>query len=210
MVRLFGQHVSPAVVDELLHNTADVSTTRKYVCVMFVDIRGFTQFAEKRTPEETVAFLNTLFEFMIDSVNGNHGIVHQLLGDGLIAIFGAPMSFGNDSENAVRAAMEIVESIQREVEAQEIPPTRIGIGLHAGEVLAGTVGSALHKEYKVTGDVVNLASRIEQLNKEFNTQLLISEEVWNAVRGKWNNAAALGRVHIRGREEAVEIFALAK
>jgi class 3 adenylate cyclase len=79
-------------------------------------------------------------------VNRHHGIVHQLLGDGLMAIFGAPMSFGNDSENAVRAAMEIVERIQREVEARGSPPTRIGIGLHAGEVLAGTVGSVLHWE----------------------------------------------------------------
>jgi len=88
--------------------------------------------------------------------------------------------------------MEIVERIQREVDAERIPPTRIGIGLHAGEVLAGTVGSVLHKEYKVTGDVVNLASRIEQLNKEFNTQLLISETVWNTVRGQWTHAVSLG------------------
>jgi adenylate cyclase len=209
VVRLFGQHVAPAVVDELLHHPADTSTTRKYVCVMFVDIRGFTQFAEKRAPEEVVAYLNTLFEFMIASVNSNHGIVHQLLGDGLMAIFGAPLSFGNDAANAVRAALEIVERVQREVETKGIPPTRIGIGLHAGEVLAGTVGSVLHKEYKVTGDVVNLASRIEQLNKEFNTQLLISETVWQAVREQWPDAASLGKVPIRGREEAVEIFVLA-
>jgi adenylate cyclase len=209
VVQLFGQHVAPAVVDELLHHPAETSTTRKDVCVMFVDIRGFTQFAEKRAPEETVAYLNTLFEFMIASVNRHHGIVHQLLGDGLMAIFGAPLSFGNDAANAVRAALEIVERVQREVEAKGIPPTRIGIGLHAGEVLAGTVGSALHKEYKVTGDVVNLASRIEQLNKEFNTQLLISETVWQAVRGQGTHAASLGKVPIRGREEAVEIFALA-
>src|SRR5262249_24361619 len=85
----------------------------------------------------------------------------QLLGDGLMAIFGAPLSFGNDATNAVHAALEIVERVQREVDAQRIPPTRIGIGLYVGEVLAGTVGSALHKEYNCTGDVVNLASRIE-------------------------------------------------
>ena len=209
VVQLFGQHVSPAVLDELLHHPAETSTTRKDVCVMFVDIRGFTQFAEKRAPEDTVAYLNTLFEFMIASVTNNHGMVHQLLGDGLMAIFGAPLSFGNDAANAVRAALDIVERVQRAVEAQGIPPTRIGIGLHAGEVLAGTVGSALHKEYKVTGDVVNLASRIEQLNKEFNTQLLISETVWHAVQGQWPDAASLGHVPIRGREEAVEIFVLA-
>ncbi len=209
VVQLFGQHVSPAVVDELLHHPAETSTTHKYVCVMFVDIRGFTQFAKKCVPEDTVAYLNTLFEFMIASVTSHHGIVHQLLGDGLMAIFGAPLSFGNDAANAVRAALEIVERVQREVEAQAIPPTRIGIGLHAGEVLAGPVGSAVHKEYKVTGDVVNLASRIEQLNKEFNTQLLMSETVWQAVREQWPHAASLGHVPIRGREDAVELFALA-
>ena len=142
-----------------------------------------------------MAYLNTLFEFMIASVNRHHGMVHQLLGDGLMAIFGAPLSFGNDAANAVRAALKIVERVQREVEAKGIPPTRIGIGLHAGEVLAGTVGSALHKEYKVTGDVVNLASRIEQLNKEFNTQLLISETVWRAVRGQGTHAASLVHFH---------------
>ena len=209
VVQLFGQHVAPAVVEELLHHSAETPTTRKEVCVMFVDIRGFTQFAEKRAPEETVAYLNTLFEFMIESVTSHHGIVHQLLGDGLMAIFGAPLSFGNDAANVVHAALEIVARVQREVAAQAIPPTRIGIGLHAGEVLAGPVGSVVHKEYKVTGDVVNLASRIEQLNKEFNTQLLISETVWQAVREQWPHAASLGHVPIRGREDAVELFALA-
>jgi adenylate cyclase len=209
VVQLFGQHVAPAVVEELLHHPEETHTTRKDVCVMFVDIRGFTQFAEKRAPEDTVAYLNTLFEFMIASVTRHHGIVHQLLGDGFMAIFGAPLSFGNDAANAVRAALEIVERVQQEVEVQAIPPTRLGIGLHAGEALAGPVGSAVHKEYKVTGDVVNLASRIEQLNKEFNTQLLISETVWQAVREQWPHATSLGHVPIRGHEDTVELFALA-
>src|SRR5262249_3399753 len=132
VVQLFGQHVSPAVLDELLHTPADTSTTHKYVCVMFVDIRGFTQFAEKRAPEDTVAYLNTLFEFMIASGTNNHGMVHQLLGDGLMAIFGAPLSFGNDAANAVRAALEIVERVQREVEAQGIPPPASVLGCMPG------------------------------------------------------------------------------
>src|SRR5215813_6174376 len=143
------------------------------------------------------------------SVTNHHGMVHQLLGNGFMAIFEAPLSFGNDAADAVHAAREIVEHVQQEVAAQRIPPTRLGIGLHAGEVLAGTVGSTVHKEYKVTGDVVNLASRIEQLNKEFDTQLLISETVWHAVRGQGTSAASLGKVPIRGREDAVEIFVLA-
>ncbi len=208
VVRMFGQHTSPEVVDELLKNQAAAGSARKYVCVMFVDIRGFTQFAERRPPEETVAFLNTIFELMIESVTKNHGIVHQLLGDGLMAIFGAPTSFENDSENAVRAAMEIIDAISKESSEGTIPPIRLGIGIHAGEGVAGTVGSALHKEYKVTGDVVNLASRIEQLNKEFGTQLLVSGEVWNSIRDNWNNGTSRGLTRIRGYEQPIEIYEL--
>ena len=208
-VRLFGQHVSPAVVNELLSNKADLSTTRKHVCVMFVDIRGFTRFAEKRTPEEMVSYLNTMFEFMIESVNKNHGIVHQLLGDGLMAIFGAPMSFGNDSENAVMAATEIIDQMGQAISGGKIPPTRVGVGLHAGEVVAGSVGSTIHKEYKVTGDVVNVASRIEQLNKQFESQLLVSGEVLRKLEKK-REAVSLGPVPMKGREEPVEIYMLAR
>jgi len=208
-VRLFGQHVSPAVVDELMTNNADTSTTRKYVCVMFVDIRGFTTFAEKRSPDETLSYLNSMFGFMIESIDKHHGIVHQLLGDGLMAIFGAPMSFGNDSENAVLAATEIIDRIREEMTMGRIPPTRIGVGLHAGEVVAGSVGSSLHKEYKVTGDVVNVAARVEKLNKEFESQLLISGEVFRVMNNK-RQAVSLGPVAMIGREEPVEIYMLAK
>ncbi|MGE3539225.1 MAG: adenylate/guanylate cyclase domain-containing protein [Candidatus Tectimicrobiota bacterium] len=208
VLRLFGQHVSPAVVRELLHNQHDTGTARKHVCIMFTDIRGFTTFAEQRTPEETVAYLNAMFAFMIQIINDHHGIVHQLLGDGLMAIFGAPVSFGNDSENAVQAATAILACLQQEIDAGRIPPTRLGIGLHAGEVLAGPIGSSLHKEYKVTGDVVNLASRIEQLNKEFNSQLLISGAVLTALSNR-DQATPLGPVLVRGRAEPVEVYALA-
>jgi len=210
VVRLFGQHASPEVVNELLNNNADTRSARKYVCVMFVDLRGFSLFSEHRPPEETVSFLNTMFGIMIECVTTNHGIVHQLLGDGLMAIFGVPSSAGNDSENAVRSAKEMIDRIQKEANAGNIPPMRLGIGIHAGEVVAGTVGSALHKEYKVTGNVVNLASRIEQLNKEFGTQLLVSGDVWHSIRDQENNAVSRGLVNIRGHEKPVEIFELAK
>lgn len=193
---------------ELLHHHTDTSTSRQYVCVMFIDIRGFTAFAEQRSPEDTVSYLNTMFAFMIQIINEHNGIVHQLLGDGMMAIFGAPVSFGNDSENAVRAATSIIARLQHEIAAGRIPPTRLGIGLHAGEVVAGTVGSSLHKEYKVTGDVVNLVSRIEQLNKDFDSQLLISGEVLKALSNS-EHAVRLGPVVVRGREEPVEVYALA-
>lgn len=206
---VFGQHTAPDVVDALLREGSDMKSQRRQVTIMFLDIRGFTAFSEKRDPEEVVAYLNTLFAFMIDHVNDNKGIIHQLLGDGFMAIFGAPVTHGGNSQQAVDAALAILAQVAEEEAAGHIPPTRIGIGLHAGEVVAGTVGSAIHKEYKVTGDVVNLASRIEQLNKKYNSQVLISEAVQSGVHLHGVEAVEMGSVDVRGRAEPVRIYRLA-
>lgn len=209
IVQLFGQHTAPAVVDALLRAGADTTTRRQYVCVMFLDIRDFTRFSERRSPEEIVEYLNTLFEFAIDLINQHHGIIHQLLGDGFMAIFGAPLSYGNDSQHAVKAALSILSRVAAASDAGIIPPTRLGIGLHAGEVVAGTVGSVIHKEYKVTGDAVNLAARIEQLTKRYDAQLLVSEAVWNALEPGRFSGASIGSVDVRGRAKAAHLYKMA-
>ena len=210
ILRLFGQHTSPAIVEELLRAGADTATSRRqYVCVMFLDIRGFMTFSEQHAPEEVVDYLNRLFEFMIKLINRYHGIIHQLLGDGFMAIFGAPLSHGNDSRNAVKAALAIIDRVRAACTAGALPPTRIGIGLHAGEVVAGTVGSMIHKEYKVTGDVVNLAARIEQLTKQYDAQLLVSEAVWKALEPGRFEGASIGAVDVRGRAGSVHLYKLA-
>lgn len=166
-------------------------------------------FSEQHAPEEVVDYLNTLFEFMINLVNRYHGIIHQLLGDGFMAIFGAPLSHGNDSQNAVKAALAIIDRVRAACAANRIPPTRVGIGLHAGEVVAGTVGSVIHKEYKVTGDVVNLAARIEQLTKRYDAQLLVSEAVWKALEPDRFEGASIGAVDVRGRAGTVHLYKMA-
>ncbi len=206
---VFGQHVSPAIVEELLKTGTEFASRRQYVCLLFLDIRGFTTYAENRPPEEVVAYLNTVFDFMIDAVNRHHGIVHRLLGDGFVALFGAPFSLGNDRRNAVDAAQAILAQLEAESAAGAIPPTRVGIGIHAGEVVAGTVGSASRREYQVNGDVVNLAARIEQMNKDFGSQLLISEEVWKALDPARYRAQALGPLEVRGRSGTVRLYRLA-
>lgn len=207
--RVFGQHTDPAVVDELLSGSAEVPTHRLSVCVMFLDVRDFTGFAERAEPEAVLDYLNGLLWFMIEEVNRHHGIVHQLLGDGLMALFGAPVSRGNDARNAVRAALAIVDRLRKAVEVEAVPPTEVGIGLHLGEVVAGLVGSQVHREYKVTGDVVNLAARIEGLNKELGTTVLASEAVWEALgEGEVPEAEPLGPVRIRGRHEPVALYRL--
>jgi adenylate cyclase len=210
IVHMFGRHVSPAVVNELLASGSDLRGEKKSVCVMFLDIRNFTSFAEKKSPEEVVYYLEHLFDFMIEIVNRNHGIINKFLGDGFMAVFGAPISDGHNCVNAVQAAKEILMRLKIEIAQGNVPPTRVGIGLHSGDAVMGSIGSALRREYTVIGDVVNLASRIEKLNKEFDSELLISEEVkHDALSDNLSEAISMGHVQVRGREEPIQIYQLA-
>ena len=210
VVSTFGQHVSPVVVDKLLERGTGVRSEKRNVCVMFLDIRNFTGFAEHRHPEDVVEYLESLFGFMIEIVSRHHGIVNKFLGDGFMAVFGAPLSDGRDCANAVAAAREILSRVEEEVAGGSVLPTRVGIGLHAGEAVTGSIGSPLRKEYTVIGDVVNLASRIEQLNKRFDSQLLISEVVWRAAHDEGlADAQPMGHVPVKGRETPIRIYRVA-
>ena len=177
VIDLFGQQISPQIAGSILEKRAELSGTRKMVCVMFLDIRNFTLFVESHTPEEVVAYLNKLFYFMIDIVQRHDGVINQFLGDGFMATFGAPVSEGNISQKAVMASQKIIEQVKQEYESGNIPETRIGIGLHYGEAVIGNIGSSVRKQYSITGNVVIMASRVEQLNKLYNSQLVISEQV---------------------------------
>jgi adenylate cyclase len=205
VVSVFGQHVSPAVVDRLLQ--AGVKSEVRQVCVMFVDIRGFTAFAEDKSPGAVVDYLNAVFERIVESVNAHHGIVNKFLGDGCMAIFGAPLDEGNACRNAVDAALEILAKVDAEVAAGRLHPTRLGIGMHTGQVVIGNVGGRRRKEYTVIGDVVNVASRVEALNKDLGSRLLITEEVWTAA-GDGLTAVQRAPLTVRGREAPVQIYEL--
>jgi adenylate cyclase len=133
---------------------------------------------ENHSPEEVVDYLNSLFSFMIDGVQRHGGVINQFLGDGFMATFGAPVSDGNISERAVLASIDIIQNVKKENKTGSIPPTKIGIGLHYGEAVIGNIGSSVRKQYSITGNVVIMASRIEQLNKRWHSQLVISHEVF--------------------------------
>lgn len=208
IVNYFGQQISQQIVDEILAHRTKLKSKRKNVCVMFLDIRNFTPFAEHQEPEEVVEYLNKLFGFMIEIVNHHHGIINQFLGDGFMATFGAPVSYGNNSQYAVDAALMIIDRIKVENEKGLYPQTRIGIGLHSGEAVTGNIGTSLRKQYSITGNVVILASRIEQLNKKYHSQLIISEEVYSQVKNLPANFVSLGAVNVKGREEPISLFRL--
>jgi adenylate cyclase len=205
LVGLFGQQVSPAIVEDLMRKQYRVTSELKFVCVMFLDIRDFTPFAEQHTPQEVVGYLNMLFVPMIEIITRHHGIINQFVGDGFMATFGAPLSNGNDCSNAVAAATEILEHIRTMVGRQAIPETRIGIGIHAGEAVVGNVGSSIRQQYSITGTVVILASRIEQLNKHFDSSFLVSRDVWEQA-GATASHEPLGPVQVKGHGEPIEIY----
>ena len=211
IVNAFGQQVSPAIVEHLLKAGPEIASARSFVCVMFMDIRNFTPLVERKSPEEIVALQNLVFAEAIDVVNRNHGIINQFLGDGFMATFGAPLASGRDCDNALAAARELVAGIRGLSEVGRIPPIAIGIGLHAGEAVSGNVGSALRKQYSITGNVVILASRIEQLNKHYGSQILVSGEVLAAADAgeRARSHESLGPVRVKGREAPIEIYRLA-
>ena len=208
IVQMFGQHVSPAVVDQLLANPADQHSRLREVCILVLDIRNFTGFSEAAAPDDTVALLNRLWGFSVEIVNRHQGIVNKFLGDGFMAVFGAPVSIGNSCQSALNAAREILAEVERASDAGEMPVTRVGIGIHAGEALVGNIGSLERREYTVIGDVVNVAFRIEQLNKEFGSKLLISEQVQQAT-GAAAPTEAPASLQVRGRQTAVQVYKLA-
>ncbi|MDU1668360.1 MAG: adenylate/guanylate cyclase domain-containing protein, partial [Bradyrhizobium sp.] len=157
---LFGQHVSPQVVERLMkEGTAEARDIRE-VAVMFVDFRGFTAASRSKTPQEIVERLDGAFAVLVDILERHGGIVNKFLGDGFLALFGAPFETRDAAPQAVAAAREMVEAMDR-VNVTSSWPLRIGIGIHLGEVVAGSVGSPRRKEYTVIGDTVNFASRLE-------------------------------------------------
>ncbi len=209
IISTFGQHVSPAVVEQLLNQDVELKSELRHVCVMFLDIQGFTTFAESRRPEEVVAYLNGLFSVMIEIVNRHHGIVNKFLGDGFMAIFGAPIPDESAAQHGVMAALAILGEVDAMTAIGAIAPTTLRIGLHAGEVVTGTVGSAERKEYTIIGDVVNVASRLEQLNKEYGTCLLASDSVVGGLDPGDVRARPIGSVTVRGREHPIDVFEVA-
>ncbi len=209
IANLFGQQISAEIVDELLAYESEIESKRKFVCIMFLDIRDFTPVAEKMEPEEIIKYQNSVFGFMIEIITKHKGIINQFLGDGYMATFGAPISREDDCGNAIKAALEIVETVNRKSRDKEIRDTRIGIGLHAGYVVTGNVGTSIRKQYSISGNTVILASRIEQLNKKFNTQVLVSEEVLQNAIAPETDPENLGEVQIKGREKPIIIYKLA-
>jgi len=207
----FSRYVPEEVVNQIINSPhLTLEGKRQEISVLFCDIRSFTPRAEKESPENTVTILNAYFEEMSDAIFQHGGMVDKYLGDGIMALFGAPIQNPTHADRAVSCAIEMQNRIhylnQKEI-LRGKPPLVIGIGISSGESVIGNVGSANRIEYTAIGDVVNTAARIEPLNKDYRTKILISEVTKNKLHGTYN-IHFIEKIQLKGKSESTGIYAV--
>lgn len=205
---LIKRFATSEVAQELLESGFALGGRRIQGTVMFSDIRGFTALVESQPPEETIELLNTYYTLMFDAISGQSGVVNQMVGDGLMAIFGAPAPVADAPLAAVRAALDMIEMIEgynQERVAFGKAPIRIGIGIASGQMIAGYTGTAQRATYTCIGDAVNLAARLEAHTKEAGHAVLVDGPTQAAI-GERMSLQLLGEVSFRGKAVPEPVF----
>ncbi len=206
----FGKFVNTDIAELAAKGKLSIGGERKNCAVFFSDIRSFTAISEKLEPEDVVEFLNQYMSEMVTCVKETGGIVDKFIGDAIMATWGAIRSSGNDSLDAVEAAVRMRERLlifNKGRGSVKKPIIRIGCGINTGYVIAGQIGSADKMEYTVIGDTVNLASRVESLNKESGTDILISEYTYDDVKNKFHTVS-MGEIKVKGKAKSQKIYAV--
>lgn len=204
---LFNKFHGSAVTDDLMKNDITLGGEKKNVFVFFSDLRGFTQMSESEDPEKVVQMLNEYFGRMVPAINESGGVVDKFIGDAIMAVWGVPHSSEDDGKNALTACLKIRTALAElnllRIERGEAP-LWMGMGLHYGEAISGTIGSEERMEYTVIGNTINTASRIESSTKSFGTDLLVSEEVQSRLPDFIYEEA--GSVQVKGRSNPLKLF----
>jgi adenylate cyclase len=209
--RAFGHNVTPAIRDYLLASPQHLRLggEETEASVLFFDLRGSTQFAESRSPHMVVTELNSLYEVIVPLIEHREGLLYRFLGDGFLAVFGAPRHLPDHARAACLAAMDIMQSLEslnttRRAAGLEI--WQAGCGVHTGRLVYGNLGAASRAEFTVIGNTVNLAARLEGLNKEMNSQIIISEAAY--LQAGELPVAGPSERRIAGRQEPIRIYVL--
>jgi adenylate cyclase len=199
----FGTYVDRDVAEHILREGTSLSGEEVEVTMMFIDVRDFTGFAERSSAPEVVAALNRLFELIVPLIHEHDGHVDKFVGDGLLAVFGAPRRQEDHADHALRAALAIEHAV-REQGSDEL---EIGIGLNSGTVVAGNVGGAGRLEFSVIGDAVNVAARVESATRQTGDVILVAENVKRLLRDDAVDLEARPRVPLKGKRESVMLYA---
>jgi adenylate cyclase len=205
--RSFGQQVSPEIAAALRDQGDD--GIQLDASILVLDIRDFSSYAHTHSPAEILEFQNKVFEPIIDIIEKNHGVVNQILGDGIMACFGAPARNPNHVRNAYNAAIAILKRLKTMNEEKAIDNVRFGIGIHTGPVITGNIGNENRKQYSITGTPVIIAFRLEQLNKTFNSQLIISRDIYQQLYAVSEVIQHIGEVSIKGLDNKIDIYQVA-
>lgn len=208
--KLFRTFATPEVAEQLMREGFSLGGKYVTASVMFADIRSFTTLSEKQEPTDTIELLNNYFALMFDAITSNSGTVNQMEGDGLMAIFGAPAFHENHREHAVRAALEMIELLKVFNEQRAIQGKRqieIGIGIATGKVIAGYTGTQHRATYTCVGDTVQVAARMENHTKIAGKPILIDQYTRERLPDQIN-VEDLGKVTFKGKEQAINIFAV--
>ncbi|WP_319404757.1 adenylate/guanylate cyclase domain-containing protein [uncultured Desulfosarcina sp.] len=204
----FGRYVTEEVRDLILSRKIPLNGEVRTVTILFSDIRNFSTYSESRHPREVIAKINAYFAEMTEVIHKNGGIVLEYLGDGIEAVFGAPSTVQNHSERAIQSALEMrikLMSLNQYWEEKNDTPLKHGIGIHTGEVVAGIVGPPSRLSYKMIGDTVNLAARIQELTKTFDSDILISGNTYQSLNNQFNTRC-FGTVTVRGKKIETDIY----
>jgi len=209
----FQHYVPVAVVDEILHNIDNLGLggEKRELTVLFSDIRGFTGIAEGLSPEALVQLLNGYLTQMTDKVFRHDGLLDKYIGDAIMAVYGAPIMHPQHARLACRTAVDMMQELRRmqaDWKQRGLPGMDIGIGINTGPMVVGNMGSRTRFDYTVIGDAVNLGARIEGLNKQYGTHILISEFTYHQVKDEFPHAREIDVTTVRGRNEPVRLYEL--
>jgi class 3 adenylate cyclase len=203
---IFGKYVPKSVARQIVANKGILEPKQTIATIMFTDIEGFTSTAESISPKQLVQMLNEYFPAVIEPITRYGGVVNQFQGDAMLVTFNVPVEDTQHADNAVKAAIEIQAVMKNQIFAGVTLRTRIGIS--TGEVVAGNVGAGDRINYTVYGDAVNLAARLEQLNKDYDSYVLISGATVSLLTNSYPTEL-IGETSIRGKHEPVQLFKLA-
>ncbi|MEO8142617.1 MAG: adenylate/guanylate cyclase domain-containing protein [Betaproteobacteria bacterium] len=206
--REFERFAPPDLVERLTGGRGDIAPQRRQVTMLFADLRGFTALCDQLDPALTVTILNDYFTHMSEAIGRHHGHITELVGDGLLALFGALESNPWQCRDAVLAALDMraaLAAYNSQLGAKSLPQLQFGIGIHSGEVIVGVMGAGELNKFTVTGDPINVASRVEGLTRDLGVDLLITDEIRKALTAGFR-LRPMPPARVKGKQEPIQTY----